>query len=212
MIRLNPWPLALSVAVAACSSEPTGDVFSVTGTVQGTVTAANGGAVQKAWVAIEGAYSRTSSILPRPVHHNRRPWPGALASSLATCYLIPRPPCPLRPAYGPPAQSTSKFDGAWPSSEPCRLKPPALTLFRSRATIPHACTTRGSSFGRCLQAPTQGAIPSTACGWLIRPPHAQFRFLSNREVGQAPPPLPSNTLMQPTGRRGMEFRLGGAIP
>src|SRR5688572_9080349 len=56
MHRVSCWALALVAALAGCGSEPTRDIFSVDGLVRGTITAAAGGPVADAWVAIEGAY------------------------------------------------------------------------------------------------------------------------------------------------------------
>jgi hypothetical protein len=54
MHRVNGWTLAMLACLAGCGDEPTGDLFSVDGIVQGRVTA--GGPVADAWVAVEGTY------------------------------------------------------------------------------------------------------------------------------------------------------------
>jgi hypothetical protein len=44
------------VFVAACESDPTGDIFTVQGIVRGQVTSPDGTPVSNAWVALDGLY------------------------------------------------------------------------------------------------------------------------------------------------------------
>jgi hypothetical protein len=52
------------VLLGACSSEPTGDLFSVDGFVRGRVTDETGAPVAGAWVALEGLYPTANGDLP----------------------------------------------------------------------------------------------------------------------------------------------------
>lgn len=55
MHRLSRWSFAVLFAAIGCS-EPTGDIFSVDGIVQGTVRTTGGSPVPDAWIALEGSY------------------------------------------------------------------------------------------------------------------------------------------------------------
>jgi hypothetical protein len=48
--------LVFLVFVAACGSDPTGDIFTVQGIVRGQVTGPDGMPVSNAWVALDGLY------------------------------------------------------------------------------------------------------------------------------------------------------------
>jgi hypothetical protein len=56
--RMHPmsrWSLTLLMVGSACS-EPTRDIFSVDGIIQGTVRTGAGNPVADAWIAVEGSY------------------------------------------------------------------------------------------------------------------------------------------------------------